>query len=47
MGSSFTGNDVKVACGKDSNWLLFGSGFVLRLWRIEDALTINMKEEAK
>jgi hypothetical protein len=32
-----------VAFGKESNWLLLGSAYVRRLWRIKHALTINMK----
>jgi hypothetical protein len=46
MGSRLTGSEVKVACSKDFNWLLLGSRYVPRLWRIKHALTINMKEEA-
>ena len=37
---------VKVVCGKGTNWLLFGTDFVPKLWRVEHLLTINIKEEA-
>jgi hypothetical protein len=46
MGSKLAASEVKVACGKDTNWLLFGADYVLKLRRVEHPLTINIKEEA-
>jgi hypothetical protein len=45
-GSKLVASEVKVACGKGTNWLLFGADYVSKLRRVENALTINNKEEA-
>jgi hypothetical protein len=46
MGPSFTASELKVDCGKNTNWLLFGSDQLRRFRQLEHALTINIKEEA-
>jgi hypothetical protein len=46
LGSKLAASDVKVACGNDTNWLLFGADYVPKLQRVEHVLTINIKEEA-
>jgi len=46
MGASLTASEVKVDCGKNTNWLLFGSDQGRKFKQLEHALTINMKEEA-
>jgi hypothetical protein len=45
-GSKLAASEVKVACGKGTNWLLFGADYVLKLRRVEHVSTINIKEEA-
>jgi hypothetical protein len=45
-GSEPAASEVKVVCGKGTNWLLFGADFVPKLRPVEHALTINIKEEA-
>jgi len=45
-GPSLTTSEVKVDCGKNTNWLLFGSDQGRKFKQLEHALTINMKEEA-
>jgi hypothetical protein len=34
---------LKVACGKDTNWLLLGADYVLKLCQVEHASTISTK----
>jgi hypothetical protein len=46
IGSRLVATEVKLACGNDTNWLLFGADYVPKLWQVEHALTINIKEEA-
>jgi hypothetical protein len=46
IGSTLASSDVKLVCGNDTNWLLFGAGYVPKLRRVEHVLTINIKEEA-
>jgi len=46
LGSRLAVSEVKVACGKGINWLLFGADYVPKLRRVEYVSTINIKEEA-
>jgi len=46
MGPGLTASEAKVDCGKNTNWLLFGSDQLMKLRQLEHALTINIKEEA-
>jgi hypothetical protein len=46
LGSRLAASEVKVACGKGTNWLLFGADYVPKLRRVEHVSTINIKEEA-
>ena len=46
IGSTPVASEAKLACGNDTNWLLFGADYVPKLWQVEHVLTINIKEEA-
>jgi hypothetical protein len=46
LGFKLAASEVKVACSKGTNWLLFGADYVPKLRRVEHVSTINIKEEA-